>query len=173
MGRTDAAGQVSPRGCHPHRALRPMTIDHLSCPSQLSCWGTGDPPPHRVPQLQVSHQPKSICFSASLFIAPSSVSGWPPWCHVIRREWRGQRSQQEGVSFARVQAPFPGRSSPASEDSPTAANLWRKSAGMGIFLFQNLAAKRQPPHGIHFLVVLGFSSILHARDMACTGPCRV
>lgn len=62
----------------------------------LSGGGGGVP---QVPQLQVSPLWMRCAFLLSVFIAPSSVSEWSPWCQGIREEQRTPCSQQGRVSL--------------------------------------------------------------------------
>lgn len=125
----------------PIRPFCPITIDQLSCPSQLSCRGGRRLP--RPSSTAASFPPAEICF---LLRYPSS---WPQvrcWSglHGVTPSGKSGEScvvSEEGGLLCQCPRPFPRRLSLDSEDSPAAADLLRKSVGSGIFLVQNLAAK--------------------------------
>lgn len=89
---------------HPHQALCPLKIDHLSHPSRLSCPGE----PETSPKFRAAGFPPAEMFS--LFSCPSSlpqVRFWSGFHGVMPTgEWRDVCSQQERVSFATSKPPF-------------------------------------------------------------------
>lgn len=171
MGRTDAAGRLSPLGRHPHRALCPVVIDCLSCPSQLSCRGgvreAGIPPCTPAPSpVAASLPPAEICL---LLRWRSWALEWSPRRHAIREEWRELCPQRGGGPFAGVPAPSPSRLAPASKDSPMGAGLLRTSAGTGVSLVPNLAPEDS---ALQHPLVLGPCPVPCPRERACAGRRR-
>lgn len=162
MGHADTAGQVSPQGCHPHRALCPMKIDRSPIPTSCVVQGSG----RRPPRSTAASSPLAeiyvlLCCLSSL--PQVSCWWWSPWCHAIRKEGRQLYSQREGGSFVSVRASFPGRPSPASGDSPKATHL-RKTVESGIFLGSASGCQMTAPPKPPFPAGPGPFSILHPRE---------
>lgn len=105
----------------------------LPSPANGPVWGEEETSP-QFHSCTFSASRNTFASLLSLFVAPSSVLGWSPRCHSIRkRVARAVLTAIKGL-LASVQAPFPGRLSPASEDSLKVTHLLRKSVENGIFL---------------------------------------
>lgn len=105
----------------------------LPSPANGPVWGEEETSP-QFHSCTFSTSGNTFASLLSLFVAPSSVLGWSPRCQSIRkRVARAVLTAIKGL-LASVQAPFPGRLSPASEDSLKVTHLLRKSVENGIFL---------------------------------------
>lgn len=170
MGRTDAAGQVSPHGCHPHRALCPMTIDHLSCPSQLSSWGgAGDPP--SPSSIATSFPPAEIYL---LLCCPSSLPQVRCWGGLHGATPLGESGEScvhsKKGSPLPVSCPFLAGLLEPQRTAHGCQSVEEVSRN-GNFPGSKSGCQMTAPLEHPFPGRPGLSSILHTEDKACTGPC--